>query len=87
MLAEIIPDLYDYAGKKIFKPTKGKHRIFRPTFPMEMFLRVELKEKCDSFEDIRRFVDKCEYVSDEEQFKQKDYWMPPDEFEKVKKGG
>jgi hypothetical protein len=35
---------------------------------------------------VRRFLKDCKYVSDKEQFNREDYWMPPEEFEKTKKG-
>ena len=35
---------------------------------------------------MRRFLSKCKYVSDQEQFGQKDYWEPPEQFEETKKG-
>lgn len=37
-------------------------------------------------EDLRNFLRKCRYVSDEEQFGRADFWMPPDEFERSQKG-
>jgi predicted transglutaminase-like cysteine proteinase len=36
--------------------------------------------------DIRKFLKECQYVYDIEQFEKKDYWLPPEEFEKTKKG-
>jgi hypothetical protein len=37
-------------------------------------------------EDLRRFLKTCRGVSDKEQFGQDHYWMPPEEFEKSRKG-
>jgi hypothetical protein len=37
-------------------------------------------------EDLRNFLKKCRYVSDEEQFGRPDFWMPPEEFERSRKG-
>ena len=42
--------------------------------------------KCNSLEDLRVFLRKCRYVSDEEQFGKKEYWMPPQDFERSRKG-
>ena len=33
-----------------------------------------------------RFLANCEYVSDEEQFGEREYWQPPEQFEENKKG-
>jgi predicted transglutaminase-like cysteine proteinase len=35
---------------------------------------------------VRSFLASCQYISDREQFGKDDYWQPPDEFEKRKKG-
>jgi hypothetical protein len=86
MFAEIIPGAYDFNGKKIFRPGKHRHKVFHPTFPMGLFIRSELNNRCQSITEIRDFLRECRYVSDEEQFGCEDYWMPPDEFEKKKKG-
>jgi len=86
MFAEIIPGAYDFHGRKIFSPRKRRHRVFHPTFPMGLFVRSQLTEKCRSTKEIRKFLSKCKYVPDQEQFKREDYWMPPDEFEEKKRG-
>ena len=86
MYAEVIEKAYDFEGRKIFKPSKTKHRAFHPTFPMGAFGTSPIKHKCSSIEDLRDFLLKCRYVSDMEQFGRDDYWMPPDKFEKEKMG-
>ena len=86
MFAEIIPGAYDFEGKKIFRPSRHRHKIFHPTFPMGLFVKSELNKECHSIKEIRDFLRECRYVSDEDQFGCKDYWMPPDEFEEKKKG-
>jgi hypothetical protein len=53
---------------------------------MGRYVSQPLTVKCDSIQDIRRFLSGCEYVSDEKQFGKKDYWQPPEEFEKTKQG-
>lgn len=35
---------------------------------------------------VQKFLATCNYVSDQEQFGRKDYWQPPEEFERTKKG-
>ena len=86
MIAEIIPEAYDAIGRKHSCPNRKKARTFRPTFPMGKYVSKALSVKCSDFEDIRKFLLKCRYVSDEEQFGKKDYWLPPEEFEKSLKG-
>lgn len=84
-MAEIITGAYDSIGKKVSRPKK-RHRIFRPTFPMGTYLSQPLSTTCSNIEEMRRFLLQCKYVSDQEQFNKKDYWMPPEEFERRKKG-
>jgi hypothetical protein len=86
MIAEIIPEIYDAEGKKVFRPDMRRKSRFRPTFPMGRFLSQPLKIKCSSFEKMRHFLMGCEYVSDEKQFDKKDFWQPPEQFEKTRKG-
>ena len=42
--------------------------------------------KCNTIADIRAFLISCNYVSDQELFGKRDYWQPPEEFERRKKG-
>jgi hypothetical protein len=86
LIAEIIPECYDVEGKKVFRPDSRRRSGFKPTFPAGRFLSQPLKYWCSDFSDMRRFLAKCKYVSDQEQFGQKDYWEPPDQFEETKKG-
>ena len=86
MIAEIIPGAYDSKGKKISKPTGKRIRTFHPTFPMGRYLSQPLSNRFDTIEALRRFLLTCKYVSDEEQFDKSEYWVPPEEFEKRKKG-
>lgn len=53
---------------------------------MGMFLSQPLKLVCRDWEEIRRFLSTCRYVSDQEQFGVRDHWMPPEEFELSRKG-
>ena len=53
---------------------------------MERFISAPLSNHFDDIEALCRFLETCEYVSDVEQFKQQDYWMPPELFEQRKKG-
>jgi hypothetical protein len=85
MIAEIIPEAYDATGKQVSQPflhRKGPH----PTFPMGRYISQPLTITCTSIDELRKFLAGCEYVSDQELFGKRDYWQPPEEFEKRKKG-
>jgi len=85
MIAEIIPEAYDANGTQVSQPfhrRKGPH----PTFPMGRYVSQPLTVQCASLEDVRQFLRGCRGVSDEELFGKKDYWQPPEEFEKRKAG-
>lgn len=85
MIAETLPEAYDALGKQVSEPfsrRKGPHS----TFPMGRYISQPLRVECRSIGDIRNFLLGCRYVSDQELFGKRDYWQPPDEFEKGKKG-
>jgi hypothetical protein len=86
MIAEIIPNAYDFAGKKISKPSGKRKLVFHPTFPMGMFISQPLSNHFKDINEIRKFLFTCEYISDEKQFGKEDYWLPPEKFESSKKG-
>ena len=85
MIAEVIASAYDAYGKKVFRPF-DRHKGLRPTFPLGRYVSQPLAIHCHSTEEIRQFLTGCKYVSDKELFDKNDYWQPPDEFEKRKKG-
>lgn len=86
MTAEIIPEWYDVDGRKVFRPDSRRKRGFKPTFHAGRFLSQPLQHWCTDVADLRRFLAECKYVSDEEQFGERDYWQPPEQFEESKKG-
>lgn len=86
LIAEILPEAYDIAGKKVFRPDLRRHSGFRPTFPIGRFLGQPLKRPCSNLDEMRKFLNRCKYVSDEKQFRKKDYWQPPEQFEETKRG-
>jgi hypothetical protein len=87
VIAEIVPGLYDYDGQQIAAPTSRRDkRMFRVTFPMGRYLTCPLTVNCSTVDEIRRFLKDCTYVSDKKQFDKDDYWMPPEQFERVKQG-
>jgi hypothetical protein len=85
MIAEVFEEIYDAHGHKVFRPDfyrKGIH----PTFPFGRYVSHPLGVKCDSLEDIRKFLAGCKQVKDQDNFGKPDYWQPPDEFEKLRSG-
>ena len=85
MIAEIIPEAYDAAGKQVSQPF-GKRRSPHSTFPMGRYISQPLTVQCRTIGDVRNFLLTCKYVSDEELFGKRDYWQPPEDFEKRRKG-
>ncbi len=53
---------------------------------MGRYISQPLSIQCSTMEDVRNFLTRCKYVSDKELFGKRDYWQPPDEFEKRKAG-
>jgi hypothetical protein len=85
VIAEIIPETYDAAGTQVSQPflrRKGPH----PTFPMGRYISQPLTLKCTSMQEVRNFLAGCKYVPDEQLFGKRDYWEPPEEFEKRREG-
>jgi hypothetical protein len=86
MIAEIFPEAYDIEGRPAFRPDKLHRRRFPSTFPIGMYVTQPLTVKCQSLQDLRRFFRACRHLSDKEQFGKDDYWMPPEDFEKSRRG-
>jgi Predicted periplasmic protein len=85
MIAEIIPQAYDAKGHQVSQPflrRRGPH----PTFPMGRYVSQPLTLQCKTIGEVRTFLAGCKYVSDKELFGKRDYWQPPEDFEKRKKG-
>ena len=53
---------------------------------MGRYVSQPLTVCCKTIRDLRQFLAGCRYVSDKKLFDKEDYWQPPDEFEKRKKG-
>ena len=85
MIAEVIPGFYDFDGKRISRPSKNRHVSFEGR-PMGSFVSQPLKVVCRDMDEIRAFLVTCRYVSDREQFGVRDHWMPPEEFERTRRG-
>jgi Bacterial transglutaminase-like cysteine proteinase BTLCP len=86
LIAEIVPEWYDIEGRKVFRPDSRRNSGFQPTFPAGRFISQPLKHWSSDFSDLRRFLVGCKYVSDQEQFGERDSWQPPEQFEENKKG-
>ncbi|RJP18597.1 MAG: hypothetical protein C4520_14280 [Candidatus Abyssobacteria bacterium SURF_5] len=87
MIAEIVPGTYDALGKQVSQPrNKRYHVLFAPTLPLGRYLNRPLSVKCSNLDEVHCFLRQCRYVSDLKQFGQRDYWMPPEDFEIKKKG-
>jgi hypothetical protein len=54
--------------------------------PFAHYLNGESRVQVRSIDDICRWLQQCEYVSDTDQFNQRDVWQHPGEFETRKKG-
>jgi len=53
---------------------------------MGRYVSQPLTVRCQTIRDIRQFLAGCRYVSDKKLFDKEEYWQPPDEFERRKKG-
>ncbi len=85
MIAEIIPEAYDAIGKQVSQPFHGRKGL-HPSFPMGRYVSQPLTTHCSSLEEMRQFLLGCRGMTDEKLFGKRDYWQPPDEFEKRKAG-
>ena len=85
MIAEIVPGTYDAKGRQVSQPFH-RRRGLHPTFPLGRYVSQPLTIRCETLEEMRQFLCKCRGVSDEKLFGKRDYWQPPEEFEKRKAG-
>jgi hypothetical protein len=53
---------------------------------MGRYVSQPLTIECKTMHEVREFLAECKYVSDKELFGKDDYWQPPEDFEKRKKG-
>ena len=53
---------------------------------MGRYVSQPLTVHCSTIRELRDFLVSCEYVSDKELFGKDEYWQPPEDFEKRKKG-
>jgi hypothetical protein len=85
VIARIYAVDMDVTGRSTFRPDL-RRRGLRPTFPFGRYFSKPLSLKCESIRDVRKFLSTCTAINDKEQFGKDDYWQPPDEFEKTRKG-
>src|SRR5215467_9391478 len=86
MIAEVIPEAYDAAGRKVSQSIflrKAPHAAL----PLGRYVSQPLTVNCESIRDVRRFLTGCRAVSAQDLFGKRDHWQPPEEFERLKKGG
>lgn len=86
MISEIFLEAYDVKGRPTFRPDQQRRRRFPSTFPIGRYFSQPLSVSCKSLEELRKFLRGCRAVPDKEQFGKDDYWMPPEEFERSRKG-
>jgi hypothetical protein len=86
VIAEVLSQVYDGVGHPVSSPSRKRYRGFAPTFPMGRYVTQPLTIRCRDVAEIRAFLLSCQYVSDQAQFDRPDYWMPPEEFERRKRG-
>lgn len=85
MLAEIDPSIYDVAGKPVAAIRK-RYRLAGPSVPFGRYFSQPLAHHCSSLDDVRLFLRRCRYASDQQQFGKDDYWLPPERFELTLRG-
>ena len=86
MIAEISPSIYDVSGKPVSGITRRHDKLFNRTYPMGCYVSQPLQHQCANIKEVRDFLRGCKYVSDKEQFGREEFWLPPNEFEKIRKG-
>lgn len=86
MIAEVLSESYDSVGQPVLRPNRRRHRNFGPNAPLGRHVTQPLSVRCTDLDDVRRFLQSCRYLSDEVQFGRRDYWMPPEEFERRRQG-
>jgi len=85
MIAEVL-STYDATGRPVYRPSRRRYRTFAPNAPLGRHVTQPLSVQCANVDDIRQFLQDCQYVSDQAQFGRRDYWLPPEEFERRRQG-
>src|SRR5437879_3448813 len=66
MIAEVFPEAYDTKGRPTFRPDQRRRSHFPSSFPIGRYISQPLSVECKNLEDLRGFLRKCRYVSDED---------------------
>ena len=86
MIAEVFRNAYDATGRAVFRPSKHRYAKLSPNVPMGRHVTQPLSVLCGNLSEVRQFLLTCRYISDSKQFGRRDYWMPPEEFERRRQG-
>jgi hypothetical protein len=86
VIAEIIPAAYDGVGRQV-SPSFFRRKAPHAALPIGRYVSQPLTVKCESIHEVRRFLAGCRAVSAQDLFGKRDHWQPPEEFERLKKGG
>jgi hypothetical protein len=73
-------------GQKSLSSRLSTKQRVQADFSSRPFPQPISKTLVPDLPDLRRFLAGCKYVSDEEQFGERDYWQPPELFEECRKG-
>lgn len=85
MYFEIVPELYDIHGHRT-TPWHLRRKTLKSTFPLGRYVREPLSVQCESLEDVARFLRGCKKMEDIDAFGRDEYWSPPEEFERHRRG-
>jgi len=86
MIAEVFRNAYDGTGRAVFRPSKRRYAKVSPNSPMGRHVSQPLNVLCRDLSEVRQFLMTCRYITDLKQFGRRDYWMPPEEFERRRQG-
>jgi hypothetical protein len=84
VIAEIVPGAYDGVGRRV--TAAYFHRNAHGSLPIGRYVSHPLTIHCGSIADVRQFLAQCRGVSPLDLFG-KYRWQPPEDFERLKKGG
>ena len=73
-------------GEEFWTGTRRRKAKLGNTHPWNRYFNKSLSTRPQTLADIETFLLKCKYLSDRKTRSQKDFWEPPDIFEKRKTG-
>ena len=80
MVAQLPGESARYEGKRVRRARLGN------THPWNRYFNRSLRFQAASIQEIATFLRGCEYRRDRQTRSQRDFWEPPDVFEKRKRG-